>query len=237
MEELNQAQSSFATQKKKEVLDIFNSIPMPKEKEEDWRYTEIGKLKFENFNFESQNTIISAAKLSEDLIEKGVILIDINTALDKYPEIAQKHFLKSAKIDKDKFAALNAVYFAHGIFLYIPKNMELDEPIRLNYDFEGKNNVMHNVIIVESNSKIEFIEEYSNKEINEEQLNCCVTEVFANDNSKINFYHLNNWTKNVYNFTNIVGTVGRDAQINWISGCFGGKLNRLKIDTIFDGQG
>ena len=237
MEELIQSKSSFAAEKKKEALAIFNSIPMPKEKEEDWRYTEIGRLKLEGFGPFESKTEISAAKLSEDLIEKGVILTDINTAFEKYLEIAQKYFLKNIKIDKDKFAALNAAHFNNGIFLYIPKNVELDEPVRINFRFDEKNSIIHNMIIVEPNSKVDFIEEYSNKETSQEQLNACVTEVFANSNSKISFYHLNTWTKNVYNFTNITGTIERDASINWISGCFGGKLNRIKIDTIFNGQG
>ena len=236
MESLSQAQSSFATQKKKEALAIFSSMPMPKEKEEDWRYTKIDNFKIENFELNNNETKIFAAALSEYLIEKGVILTDINTALEKYP-IAQQYLFKNTKIDKDKFVALGASHFTNGIFLYVPKNIELDEPIRVNFHFDEKSSIIHNIIIVEPNSKIDFIEEYSNKEISQEQLNACVTEVFANQNSKINFYHLNTWTKNVNNFTNIVGTIERDAAINWISGCFGGKLNRLRIDTIFDGQG
>lgn len=236
MELLNQSQSTFATAQKKSALDIFSHIPMPKERDEDWRYTQIERLKLENFDFNNSKTKISATSLSEDLIEKGVILTDINTALEKY-DIAKEYFFRDAKIDKDKFAALNAAYFTNGIFLYVPKNIEIDEPIKVNFNFYGQNSILHNIIIVDPNSKVDFIEEYSNKEIAQEQLNSCVTEVFANQASKINFYHLNNWTENVYNFTNIVGTTERDAVISWISGCFGGKLNRLKIDTSFNGQG
>jgi len=236
MEILSQVQSSFAAGKKKEALDKFKAMPMPKERDEDWRYTEIEKLKLENFDLTNSNAKISINPLSEDLIDKGVILTDINIALDKYPT-AQKYFFKNTKIDKDKFVALSAAHFNNGIFLYVPKNIELDEPIKVNFNFENKASILHNIIVIESNSKIHFIEEYSNKEASEEQLNSCVTEVFANENSKINFYHLNNWTKNVDNFTNIVGTAERYAEINWVSGCFGGRLNKLRIDTNFNGKG
>ena len=234
--ELSHVQSSFAANKKKEALNVFNNMPVPREKEENWRYTQIEKLKIEDFDLTNPKTKIFVTSLSEDLIGKGIILTDINTAFEKYP-IAQQYFFKNTKIDKDKFVALSAAHFTNGIFLYVPKNIELEEPIRVNFNFDVQNSVLHNIIIVESNSKISFIEEYSNKEINKEQLNACVTEVFANPNSKINFYHLNTWTKNTNNFTNIVGTAERDASINWVSGCFGGKLNRLKIDTLFNGQG
>jgi len=163
-------------------------------------------------------------------------LTDINTAFEKY-KVARDYYFRNTKIDKDKFAALSAAYFDNGIFLYVPKNVEIEEPIKLNFNFDGKCSILHNIIVAESNSKLDFIEEYSNKEAGQEQLNACVTEVFANQDSKINFYHVDNWTKNVYNFTNIVGTLDRNADVNWISGCFGGKLNRLRIDTIFNGQG
>ena len=233
--ELESHRSSFAEEKKKLALDTFKSIQMPKEKDEDWRYTQIDKLKLENFEPFESNGRISAA-LSEDLAEKGVILTDVNTALEKY-QIARDYYFRNAKIGKDKFVALNAAYFGNGIFLYVPKNIEIGEPIKINFNFDGKCSILHNIIVVESNSKLDFIEEYSNKELEEEQLNECITEVFANQDSKINFYHLDNWTKNVYNFTNIAGNLERNASINWISGCFGGKLNRLGIDTNFNGQG
>ncbi|MBI2647708.1 Fe-S cluster assembly protein SufD [Candidatus Woesearchaeota archaeon] len=236
MEQLSQVQSTFTNKKKKEALDKFNSIPISKEKDEDWRYTNIEKLDLQKFLPFEGKTKIFVTRLSEDLKEKGVVLTDINTALDKY-QITQEYFSKNLNVKNDKFNALNLSFFNNGVFLYVPKNVEFDEPIRVNFDFDEQNSILHNTIIVDQNSKIDFIEEYSNKEINQEQLNACVTEVFANNNSKINFYHLNNWTKNVYNFTNIVGTLERDASVNWISGCFGGKLNRLRIDTNFNAQG
>ncbi|MBI2558057.1 Fe-S cluster assembly protein SufD [Candidatus Woesearchaeota archaeon] len=236
MEILSHSESNFAAVKKKEALNIFKSMPMPKERDEEWRYTEIEKLNLENFELFESKTRIDATKLSEDLVEKGVILTDINTAFEKYP-IAKEYFFKSTLIGRDKFVALSAAYFTNGIFLYVPKNVELDEPIRAIFKLDDRNCILHNLIIVEQNSKIDFIEEYSNKEIENGQLNCCVTEVFANADSRINFYHLNNLTKNLYNFTNIVGTEERNAEINWISGCFGGKLNKLRIDTHFNGQG
>ncbi|HLC60155.1 MAG TPA: Fe-S cluster assembly protein SufD [Candidatus Nanoarchaeia archaeon] len=236
MKELPQKNSDFAKSRKEDDLETFNSIPMPNEKGEDWRYTEIEKLKLENFAPFESAVKISTSELSESLISQGVILTDINSALEKYPA-ALNYFFKSCKTEKDKFVALSAAYFDHGIFLYVPKNIELTEPIRVDFEAGGTNSILHNLIIVESNVQLDFIEQYTNKETAGAQLNSCVTEVFANTHSRINFYHLNNWTNNVYNFTNIIGTADRNASINWISGCFGGKLNRIRIDTIFSGQG
>src|SRR3989338_7768426 len=228
MKELAQKNSEFAESRKEDVLEIFNSIPMPKEKDEEWRYTEIEKLKLESFAPFESGVKILVAELSDELVKQGVILTDINSALEKYPA-ALNYFFKSCKADNDKFVALAAAHFNHGIFLYVPKNIEIKDPIRVNFDIEGKNGILHNLIVVESNAHLDFIEQYSNKQTEGEQLSSCVTEVFANTNSRINFYHLNNWADKLYNLTNITGTADRNASINWVSGCFGGKLNRIRI--------
>jgi len=233
---LEQRKSDFAQVKKEDALDTFRSIQMPREKGEDFRYTHIEKFKFEHFEpFESQ-VKIEVSELSDELLKNGVIFTDINTALEKYPA-AMNYFFKSASADKDKFIALNAAYFSNGYFLHVPKNVEIKEPIRVNFHLEGKTGILHNIVVAEANSQFDVIEEYSNNEINEEQLNVPITEIFASNNSRVNFYHLGSWTKNVYSLARLIGTAERNASINWISGCFGGKLNRLKIDTLFNGQG
>ena len=235
LEELKPARSNFANKKKSSALNTFKSIPIPKNKEEGWRYTKIEKLNLGKFKLSNSNTIISATKLSEELVGKGVILTDINTALEKF-NIARNYFFKNMDNSNDKIIALNAAYFNNGIFLYVPKNIEIEEPIMANFYFERQSSVIRNMVIAEPNSKVDFIEEYSNKKVSSEQLNSCATEIFANEGSKINFYHLNNLGKNIYNFTNIVGTAEKNAEINWFSGCFGGKINKLKIDAVFNGQ-
>ncbi len=235
LKELSVAKSEIAQIKKEEFLEIFKNLPMPKEKDEDWRYTEIEKLKLENFEPFETDAKILVTELSEDLLKQGVILTDINTALEKYPA-AMNYCFKSIKNNKDKLAALNAAYFSNGYYLFVPKNIEVKEPFRMKIII-NHNTILHNLVVVEANSQADVIEEYTNNEAEGEQLNVCVTEVFANNNSAVNFYHLNNWAKNVYNFTHLIGTAERNSTISWISGCFGGKLNRLKINTNFNGQG
>lgn len=219
-----------------EAFGKFKAMPMPMEKEEAWRYTEIEKLNLGCFEpFESKTTA-SFARLSSNLAEKGVILADINEALEKCPA-ARKYFFKNKKTSADKFVALSSAYPNSGVFLYVPKDVEIECPIMANFYSEGKSSILCNLIVLEPNSRVDFVEEYSNSESAHEQLNVCTTEVFANEGSKINFFHLNSWTEKVNNITNIFGAAGRNAAITWAFGCFGGKLNRVKIDTTLAGNG
>ena len=202
---------------------------MPKEKEEEWRYTSIDKFKLDSYITEEPKTIISVS--NEDLGE-GVVITDINSALDKYPA-AQNYLFKNADYKKTSSLHLTHRILITAFSFTSQKNIEVAAPIRLKFDSEGKTGIIRNLIIAEANSKVDIIEEYSGNAA----FNSCVTEVYANHNAKVSFSHLNNFNKDAYSFTNIIGVLERNAYVNWISGCFGGKINRLKIDTIFAGQG
>ena len=234
--ELRDSQSSFSDSKKKEFFEKFDSIPMPKEKDGDWRYTDISKLDFKKFLPISAKAKIFTSSPDEDLSGQGVVLTDINSAFEKYA-FAREYFSKEIGAENDKLIALNCSYFNHGYFLYVPENVEVKRPVRIEINLGDRTGVMHNMVVAGRGSKIDVIEEFSNREIQEEQFNSCVARISAGEGSKINFYHTNKFTKNVYSFVSAFGFLERDSEMNWICGCFGGKLNRLKIETIFRGEG
>jgi FeS assembly protein SufD len=230
MAELKQAKSKIADEIKKEALPTFNSLSMPKEKDEDFRYTDIEKLKLESLTFKDAK--IKVSDLCDEAAEKGFLLTDINTALEKFP-YAKDYLFKGIKLDK--FLALNKANFTNGYFIYAGQNAVVDEPIKISYEITD-NTAMHNLVIAEPGSFVEIIEEYSAKS-DKESVNCCVTELFSNENAQINFSHVNSLSSAVNNFSQIIGTTQKNARINFISGCFGGKLNRVKIDTYLNGEG
>ena len=45
--------------------------------------------------------------IREDLASQGVIFVDTDTAVQKYPELVKKYFATVIPVDDNKFAALN----------------------------------------------------------------------------------------------------------------------------------
>ena len=132
--------------------------------------------------------------------------------------------------------SLNSAFFSNGFFLYVPKNIEIKEPVRAVISLSNTN-ILRNLIVVESNSSVDVVEEIIDSEDGNENLNSSITEIFALNNSRVNYYHSNNYSKNTFSFTSLNGTLERNANLNWISSCFGGKLNRLRIETFLNGDG
>jgi Fe-S cluster assembly protein SufB len=54
----------------------------------------------------------------------------MDEAVHKYPELVQKHFMKCVPIRDHKFAALHAAVWSGGTFLWIPKGVEVDDPLQ-----------------------------------------------------------------------------------------------------------
>ena len=60
-------------------------------------------------------------KLKMKWAEKGVIFEDMPEAINKYPELVQKYFMKLVPAHDHKFAALHGAVWSGGTFIYVPK--------------------------------------------------------------------------------------------------------------------
>ncbi|HLN35556.1 MAG TPA: Fe-S cluster assembly protein SufD [Nitrososphaeraceae archaeon] len=181
--------------------------------------------------------------LNDDLKKRGLVISKISEALNEYSDIIQKHLTKN-KLDfkEDRFLALCSAAFKHGFFIYVPKNMVIDEPIRIiNYLSErGSSSISRNIIISESNSKATVVQElYSanikNKEI--QQVYFELMDAHLMNNSQLEMVTLQSLDYQAVNFSNRKSFVEQDANMSWSIGLFGSQLSRYKIDSIMQGQG
>src|SRR6266700_5090215 len=97
--------------------------------------------------------------------KEGIIFTDIQSALVKFPDLAQTRFAKAIPPDDDKFAALNDAFFTAGTFLYVPKGLNIKIPSRniILLKNRGQASFTHNIIVAEENSKLSFLQEAYSK--------------------------------------------------------------------------
>lgn len=190
-----------------------------------------------------KNSNIVNTFLDDELSKKGLVISEISDALNEYSDIIQKHLTKN-KLDfkEDRFLALCSAAFQHGFFLYVPKNMVIDEPIRvINYLSEnGSSSISRNIIISEPNSKATVVQElYSaniqNKDI--QQVYFELLDAHLMNNSQLEMVTLQSLDYQAVNFSNRKSFVEQDANMSWSIGLFGSQLSRYKIDSIMQGQG
>jgi len=74
---------------------------------------------------------VTFTDVDEEMTEKGVIFCSMADAVQNHPELVQKHFMeKVVPVGESKFSSLNAALWNGGIFLYVPKGIEIKMPFK-----------------------------------------------------------------------------------------------------------
>ena len=177
--------------------------------------------------------------IKQELVKQGVIYTDMETAVREYPEIVKEHFMKCVPMSDHKFVALHAAVWSGGSFVYVPKGIKVDIPLqsyfRLNSPESGQ--FEHTLIIIEEGASLHFIEGCSAPKYNKVNLHAGCVELYVKDNSYLRYSTIENWSKNMLNLNTKRAIVGKNAQIDWVSGSFGSRISMLYPMSILNGEG
>jgi len=251
-----------------DALAKANNLPMPKPdktKIDKWNFTQMNKHVVESNKLNSLNELKDEVKtlidlddenknlyiqldntpayvsLSDELKEKGVIFTDIHTAARDHSELLQKYFMKDGvRVDEHRLTALHAAYMNGGIFVYVPKNVEIKTPLQAVFVHENaETNLFNHVIVVaDDNSSVTYVENYISTTKVEEAVFNLVTEVIANTNAKVSYGAVDNLAENITTYVNRRGVAGRDARIEWALGLMndGNTISENVTNLMGDGS-
>src|SRR5699024_4822710 len=96
-----------------------------------------------------RNQTIAYASLSEELKNQGVIFTDIFTALKEHEDLVKKYYMTDAvSVNEHKLTALHAALLNGGVFVYIPKNVQVEQPIQTIFWQEDDEVALFNHVLV-----------------------------------------------------------------------------------------
>ena len=177
--------------------------------------------------------------MKEELKKQGVIYTDMETAVREYPDIVKEHFMKCVPITDHKFVALHAAVWSGGSFVYVPKGVKVDIPLqsyfRLNSPESGQ--FEHTLIIVDKGASLHFIEGCSAPKYNKVNLHAGCVELFVADDAYLRYSTIENWSKNMMNLNTKRAIIGKNAQVDWVSGSFGSHISMLYPMSVLNGKG
>ncbi|GGB36440.1 Fe-S cluster assembly protein SufD [Virgibacillus dakarensis] len=176
--------------------------------------------KTENLVIQRNHTVAYAA-LTDDLKEKGVIFTDIFTALNEHEDLVKRYYMKDAvSIDEHRLTALHAALMNGGVFVYVPKNVQLDKPLQAIFWQEDPEVALFNhvLVVADDNSSLTYVENYISSNHEEQSVANIVTEVIAQNNAKISFGAVDNFAEGTTTYVNRRGVAYRDASIDWALG-------------------
>jgi Fe-S cluster assembly protein SufD len=187
------------------------------------------------------------AALNKELAEKGVVLTDMDTAVREHGDLLQQSFMNEAvPVTAGYFAAMHGALWSGGTFLYVPRNVRVELPLRVaTWAGQGVNSFTHTLIIVEVGGQVTFIEEFKSGDSRNRvfskkpgfSMHNGVVELILRDNAQLDYVNVQDWDRKAYNFTTERAIVGRDATLHWVIGGVGSRLTKSFVDASLAGPG
>lgn len=226
-------ESSWLTDLRIKSFERLEELDYPKMQR--FSYQDWPLVKKEDFPWSNQADF--SLKEEQKLLEKkGIILTDIFTASKKYPELVQSTLGSVIKHNEDKLTAYHYAYLNSGLFLYIPKDTLLTEPITISLSPTQDTYISHLLIVADNNSKIKFLEEIQDKEKKASSASLMV-ELIARPGSHIEFSSLDELSQDTTLYFNRRAKIEKDAHVEWAI-AFMNDCNTLgDLDSELVGEG
>jgi FeS assembly protein SufD len=180
----------------------------------------------------------------DGVAKQGIIVSGIKEALSKHGDLIKSHMeANQLNYAEDRFLALEASAFQSGVFVYIPKNVALEEPIRIITSLadDGTSLISRNIVVADTGSKATVVQELyapgSSGRQDTQQGYFELVETHVNPNAHLGMVTLQAMGTDTINVSNRKAFVERDAKMSWYIGMFGSLLSRYKTDSIMKGSG
>ena len=263
---LNNHSSSLLNGKREKAIQDFESLGLPTQKLEDFKYTNVEKYFEPNFGVNLKRLTIPANPeevfscdvpdldtvqsfmindafyptiKKESLLPKGVLYGSLKTLSEEHHNLLEKFYGKLADTSKDAVSALNTALAQDGVLLYVPKNVVVETPIQLIDILRADVDLMYNrrlLIIIEANAQAKLL--VCNHAVdNVNFLGTHVTEIFVGDNAHFDYYELEETHTKTARFNNIFVKQEANSNVLVNNMTLHNGVTRNTTDIILAGEG
>jgi Fe-S cluster assembly protein SufD len=162
----------------------------------------------------------------------------ISKALKEIPEIILKHLGKICS-NEDGLIALNTMLFRDGIFVYVPKGTEMQNPLQIINVLLSDENlfvIQRNLIVIEDNAKANIV--FCDHTLSPSKfLINSVTEIALGVGAHLDFTNLQNEHNDAARISSTFVNQQRDSNVNTTTLTLHGGLVRNNVKVKLDGEG
>ena len=230
-------QPSWWLERKRAAYDRFAALPMPTRDDESWRFSNIATLTLDGVGLPAAATSVpyapiglrKAARLvfanghmssripvSSELALRGVIVDTLQNALVQHGDLVREHLLaQPPKLGSAKFSALHEAFLVDGAFIYVPRGVEIDQPIGVFSYALGDHTAVfpHTLVVAGENSRVTVIDYFGSNNDTEVQLAVGANDLYAGHGAQITYVGKQDWSHRALSFQTNSTVVRRDARV------------------------
>ena len=245
----------------------FQSLPMPARTDQAWRFSNIGALDLAPYSpagalpdaagreilersigldktagrlVFADDHFLERDVLSEKLRKAGVIFQPLERAMIEHEELFRRYFMSQpATLGSAKFAALHEAFVRSGIFLYVPRGVEVELPLETFHWLHAENAAIfpHTLVVAEGLSKVTLVENFRSTDRRRPGFACGVNDLIVGAGAKVTYVCAQDWSEQTLSIQINATTVARDATALNLHLALGGKFSRLESLSRLTGEG
>ena len=180
------------------------------------------------------------ADVDKQLAAQGVILESLQEAITNHEELVRDHLATDAvPAEEGKFAALNAALWSDGIFLYVPKGVQLELPVRVTcwLSEAGTAYFSRVLIVAEAQSQVSYVDEVLSDDFESQTYTSTAVELIARDGARVQYVAVQRLGRGTF-YQSIQRTLAqRDSKLDTLNVALGASVTRVDLNARLLGPG
>lgn len=186
-----------------------------------------------------RNSGVVYHSVSEQLKAQGVIFTSLQDALEQHGDLVKSYFMSVVGKDENRLTALHAALWSGGVFLYVPKNVQVEVPVQalfLTDDAEASFSP-HVLIVAEQHASVTYVDNYLSEGNLGGLVQNGIVEVVVKPGAKVTFASVHHLSDSVTDLTYRRALVENDGSIEWIVGEMNSGNAMSDTTTLLKGNG
>jgi Fe-S cluster assembly protein SufD len=250
-------QAEFVENRRRAALEVFEAEPVPTWRRsgfwttslrgldlaalEPKRYElvdELPQIVRDDLGDEEHAALIvqqGASVVYSDVADERITVMPLERAVEEVPELVEPYFAQRLPHDEGKFAAGTAAFWTGGVFIHVPRNVQIEKPIQVVWliDEPGTAQWAHTLAVVGEMSECKIREYFVAPDFEGQALHSGASELYALPGAQVNLAHYQDWGRGeVYDLSTRRVEVRRDARVKWVPIHLGGHLTKQTLDII-----
>jgi Fe-S cluster assembly protein SufD len=180
------------------------------------------------------------ADVDKQLAAQGVILESLQEAITNHEELVRDHLATDAvPAEEGKFAALNAALWSDGIFLYVPKGVQLELPVRVTcwLSEAGTAYFSRVLIVAEAQSQVSYVDEVLSDDFESQTYTSTAVELIARDGARVQYVAVQRLGRGTF-YQSMQRTLAQcDSKLDTLNVALGASVTRVDLNARLLGPG
>jgi Fe-S cluster assembly protein SufD len=153
--------------------------------------------------------------------------------------VREYHGTRALTPDSGKFAALNGAFWSAGIFVYVPRGVHIDKPIRVArwIDQAGQAYFPRTLIVAGEGSRFGYVEEFASPDFSTDTFSCGAVEIVAAASAHVQYVGVQRYGRGVRHIATQRTVAGRDANLHTLNVALGADVARIDLAAQMEGPG